>query len=138
MGYLASLFFGESKRKKEERMKRAAQGQSVVGNLLGSSPYMKQWGREKREILEQYDNKERSIRKQLRREDIDIHRGLEKDKGRYARKMGPEKGAKYYEEHERDEWRKIQRQRERELLERELERNDAIRNIQKNIKSWKE
>jgi len=138
MGYFLSLFLGEGKRKKEERMRRAAQGQSVVGNILGSSPYMKQWGREKRDILEQYDKKEISIRKQLRREDIEIARDLEKDKGRYTRKMGEEKGAKYYGEHERDEWRKIQREREREHLERELERNEAIRNIQKNIKQWKE
>ena len=119
-------------------MKRAAQGQGVVGNILGTSPYMKQWGREKREIMEQYDKKEISIRKQLRREDIDIARGLAKDRGRYQRKMGPEKGEKYYGEHERDEWRKIQRERDRELVIRELERNEAIRNIQKNIKQWKE
>lgn len=138
MGYLLSLFLGEGKQKKEERMRRAAQGQSVVGNVLGSSPYMREWSKQKRQLLEQYDNKERSLRKQWRREDEDIARSLGKAQGRYERKMGPEKGAKYYGKYEQDERRQIQKERDRELLEMELEKKEAIRNIQKNIKQWKE
>jgi len=138
MGILSSLFFGEGKKKKEERLQRAAQGQSVVGNVLGSSPYMKEWGRQKRDILEQYDNKERSLRKQWRREDEQIARDMSKAQGRYERKMGPEKAGKYYGAYERLQKRIVQRGRDRELLEMEQEKNEAIRNIQKNIKQWKD
>ncbi|MEK7500120.1 MAG: hypothetical protein AAB649_05955 [Patescibacteria group bacterium] len=139
MGILSSILFGSGKKRDNpDYQKRVASGGSIVGSLLGSNPRSREWNSQKREILEQFDKKERSIQKQLRREDIDIARGLAKDRGRYQRKMGPEKGEKHYGEHERDEWRAVQRQRERERVQREIEKNEAIRNIQKNINSWKE
>ncbi len=136
MGIISTLLGGKTK-KDEDYMRRAAQGQSVVGNVLGSSPYMKEWSRQKREILEQYEKKERSMRKGWRQEDIDINRDLEKVAGRYERRMGEEKGKKYSDEHVRDKQREIQRQRDRALQDMEQEKNEAIRNIQKNIKEWK-
>jgi hypothetical protein len=98
---------------------------------------MKEWNRQKREILEQYDKKERSMRKGWRQEDININRNLEKVAGRYERKMGEEKGRKYSDEYGRDKQREIQRERDRALRDMEQEKNEAIRNIQKNIKQWK-
>jgi hypothetical protein len=135
MGIISTLFGG--KKNDEDRMRRAAQGQSVVGNVLGSSPYMKEWSRQKRHVLEDYEKRERSLRKQWRHEDEDISRSLGKMQGKYERKMGPEKGQKYYGEYEREQQRKIQRERDRVLQELEREKNEDIRNIQKNIKQWK-
>lgn len=136
MGILSTLLFGK-KEKDEDRMRRAAQGQSVVGSILGS-PYTSEWNRQKRDLNEQFDKRERLLRKKWRKEDEDIHRGLQKDQARYQRKMNPDKAARFYASHEREEWRDIQRKRDRELLELNQEKNDAIRNISKTIKGWKE
>lgn len=133
---IIDLLLGGKREKDEDRMRRAAQGQSVVGNVLGSSPYMKEWGRQKRQILEDYKLKERSLRKQWRREDEDIWRSLGKMQGKYERKMGPEKGQIYYGKYEREQQRKLQWERDRALQDMEREKNEAIRNIQKNIKSF--
>lgn len=136
MGIISSLLFGP-KKNDEDRLRRAAGGQSVVGNVLGTSSYMKEWNRQKREILDQYEIKERSLRKEWAREDQTINREFSKDKARYDRKMNPDKAARFYAAHKRDEQRSIQRDRDRTLLEMEQEKNEAIRNIQKNIKQWK-
>lgn len=136
MGIISALF-GPKPKRDEEYMRRAAEGSSVVGNILGSSPYMKEWTRQKREILEQYEKRERSMRKQWFAEDQDINRGLDKVRGRYERRMGAEKGQKYYGQYEREQQRKIQRERDRALKDMEQEKNEAIRNIQKNIKQWR-
>ncbi len=135
MGIISSIFWGK-KESDEDRMKRAAQGQSVVGNVLGTSPYMREWGRQKQDIRERYEKQERSLRKQWRREDEEIGRNLEKVQGKYERKMGPEKAEKYYGQYEREHQRKIQRERDLALKEMEREKNEAIRNIQKNIQSY--
>ena len=139
MGYISSILFGSGKKRDDpDYRKRIAQSGSIVGSILGSNPRSREWNSQKREILEQFEKRERSMRKQWRREDEDTNRELEKVQGRYERRMGAEKGAKYYGEYERDERRRIQREREQALEDLKFEKLDSIRNIQKNIKDWKE
>ncbi len=138
MGIFSDILFGPSKKKKdEEELQRIAQSNSILGNLTGSSAYSREWSRQRKEVVKETKKQERSMRKQWVKEDRQVDRYLEKTKARYERRMKPDKAEFFFGKHERDERRRIQRERERALAEQEREKNEKIRAIARGIKEWK-
>lgn len=127
-----SLFLGGSRKSDAERMQDAAHGRAVLGDLFGSSPYMREWKRQNKEIGKQYRKQEKELRKQWRREDEHIQRQFDKEKERYERRGA----SKYYTKWEADHRRDIQRERAKILDKMELERNQQVRNIGPTIKKF--
>lgn len=120
-----SFFFGGTQKDTAEHMQQAARGQSVVGNLLGSSPYMREWRKQNKEITKQYRKQEKSLRKQWKREDEHI----ESEMARVSRKYG--------ETTEKRQRADIQRDRARALQDLEREENEQVRSIANTIKQYK-
>ena len=120
-----SFFFGGTKKDTTERMQKAARGQSVVGNLLGSSPYMREWRNQSKNIHEQYLKQEKSLRKQWRMQD----KHIEYEMAKVRRKYG--------ETTEKRQRADIQRARANMLENMEREENEHIRNIAPTIKQYR-
>lgn len=132
-----SFFFGGSKKDDAQRMQEAARGQSVIGNLFGSSPYMQEFGRQRKEIIKQHQKQEKALRKQWRREDQHIQRSFDKEKARYARNMNEKDAARFYAKWEADHRREIQRKRDRVLEDMEREKHEHVRSIGPKIREFK-
>ncbi len=138
MGIFSDILFGPSKKKKgPEELQRIAQSSSILGNLTGSSAYSREWVRQRKEIVQEAKKQERSMRKRWSKEDRHVDRYLEKTKARYERRMKPEKAEVFFGKHEREERRRLQRERDRALAEHEREKNEKIRAIARGISEWK-
>lgn len=132
-----SFFFGGPKKDDAQRMQEAARGQSVVGNVFGSSPYMREWRSMHKEVIEQHKKQEKALRKQWRREDEHIQRSFDKEKARYARNMSEKDAARFYAKWETDHRREIQRKRDRVLEDMERKKHEQTRNIGPRIREFK-
>lgn len=138
MGLFSAVFGGGSKKKNPEDMQKIARGQSVLGNITGSSPYMDEWRRQKKDLSQDYAQQERSMRKKWGFEDIEINRNLQKERDRYYRKYkDPKEAEKWFMQYETKKRREIQRERDNEARAMKEEKNQEQRNIAKNIKQWK-
>lgn len=120
-----SFFFGGTKRDDTEHMQRAARGQSVVGNFLGSSPYMQEWRKQNKNIREQYRLQEKSLRKQWKREDEHIEYEMAKVRRKYG------------ETTEQKQRADIARSRAKMIENMEREENEQIRSIASTIKQYR-
>ncbi len=132
------MIFGGSKKKSPEEMQKIARGQSVLGNIVGSSPYMEEWRRENKSLYEDYEKRNRSMHKRWKFEDIEINRNFEKERARYYRRYkDPKEAEKWYMQYETKKRREIQRDRDNEMRDMKEEKSQQQRDIAKNIKQWK-
>ena len=138
MGLYSAIFGGGSKKKSPEELQKIARGQSVVGNVLGSSPYMDEWRRQNKQNSENYAQQERSMRKKWGYEDAEMNRSLQKERDRYYRKYkDPKEAEKWFSQYEAKKRREVQGERDRELRALKEEKNQQQRDIAKNIKQWR-
>lgn len=137
MRFVSDSIWGRQDRSSDERRKIAESG-SFMGNAMGSSGYIREWSQQRQQIMRDARKEEREIKNRWKRENQIISREMEKTKQRYLRKLGEEKGAKFYGKYERRELSgRIKRERERELRDLTIERNEKIRNIARGIRDWK-
>lgn len=137
MRFVSDSIWGRQDRSSDERRK-IAESSSIIGNAMGSSGYIREWSQQRQQIIRDARKEEREIKNRWRREDQIISREMEKTKQRYLRKLGEEKGTKFYGKYERRELSgRIKRERERELRDLTIERNEKIRNIARGIRDWK-
>lgn len=137
MRFVSDSIWGRQDRSSDERRKIAESG-SFMGNAMGSSGYIREWSQQRQQIMRDARKEEREIKNRWKREDQIISREMEKTKQRYLRKLGEEKGTKFYGKYERRELSgRIKRERERELRDLTIERNEKIRNIARGIRDWK-
>src|SRR3989338_6770743 len=125
---LFSFFLGGAKKDNTERMQQAARGQSVVGNVLGGSPYMREWRKQNQEIGKQHREQEKSLRKQWRLQD----KRMEHELGKAERKYG--------EDFANRKRKEIQRERDRALEDmekREKKQNKKPHIVARTIKHYR-
>jgi len=138
MGFFSAIFGSGTKKTDAQRMQSIARGQSIIGNVAGSSPYMQQWRRENKSLHEEYVKQEKNMRKQWERADIETNRSLQKEKERYFRKYkDPKDAERFYAKYETNARRDIQRDRKKETDSMRWEKVDRQRDISKNIKQWR-
>lgn len=129
--------FSGSKKNDAERMQDAAHGRAVLGDLMGSSPYMREWRRRKKEISEDYKKQEKNVRKDWKREDEYLEREFEKEKERFGRRMDEKNAAKYYGTWEAKHRREIQKERSKMLEKMERDEHRQVREIGPTIRQFK-
>lgn len=139
MGLYSALFGGGRKKQDPEKMQKIARGQSVLGNLVGSSPYMEEWRRQNKENYKNYVLQEKSMRKKWAREDLEIARYQGKKRDEFNRRYAknPKDAERFFLSWKMEQDRKLQRERDNELRDMKEEKNQEQRNISKNIKQWK-
>ncbi len=136
-----SAIFGGGKKYKEkreqERMQNAARGQSVLGNIFGSSPYIQEWRRQNKDLNQKYKYDNISLRKQWAWEDIAISRDREKERQRYNRKYkNPEDAAKWFGKWDTEKRRELERDHKHQREDMEYKKKADQRNIGSQIKKF--
>src|SRR5258708_3739307 len=98
MGLYSAIFGGGPKKKDPEQMQKIARGQSVLGNLTGSSPFMREVTSQKKDVNKDYKYREISMRKQWAREDQEIARYQAKKRDEFYRryKKNPKDAERFF------------------------------------------
>jgi hypothetical protein len=137
MGLFSAVFGGGEaykKKRQQEAAERASRGKSVLGNITGTSPYMQEWRSQKKNLVLQSKNDEKSLRKKWAYENESMYRAQDKEKERFYRKYKDQKEAeRWFLKWKTEQDRRLQRERDNELKDLKYKQREDERNISRNL-----